>query len=287
MPNHISSLWSSPRRSARPVEGAIEFFARRASIALPLLLSATVSACGGEEDDSVTYDDDVQVLFAQRCTTCHHAGSLINVDIQNPFNPETGLVFANNTWAEEWPADYAPLNGRWTRNVVPGEPDSSFLMAKLTGDSDTIANNHGGEPMPLRIPPLTEEQLGLVETWITNGAQNDQYFTDNVQPIFGSEDSSQFFTGKCVFCHYEGSTSPGLDLTDPFGPNGLVGVEAVYRGDTVRVVPGDPGASFLMEKLRATVADAVVGAPMPYSFELLTERQIGTVRQWILEGALP
>jgi hypothetical protein len=288
MPNHISSLWSSPRRSARHVEGAIEFFARRASIALPLLVSVTVSACGGEEDDSVTYDDDVQVLFAQRCTTCHHAGSPINVDIQNPYNPETGLVFASNTWAEAWPADYAGLNGRYTENVVPGNPDSSFLMAKLTGDSDAIPNDHGGEPMPLRIPPLTEEQIGLVETWITNGAQNDAYFMANVQPIFGSEANDELFLGgKCVFCHYEDSASPGLDLTNPFGPNGLVQVAAVYRGDTVRVVPGDPDASFLMEKLRATEANAVHGAPMPYSFELLTERQIGTVRQWILEGALP
>lgn len=288
MPNHISSLWSSPRPSARHVEGAIEFFARRASIALPLLLSVTVSACGGEEDDSVTYDDDVQVLFAQRCTTCHHAGSPINVDIQNPFNPETGLVFSDNTWAEDFPADYAGLNGRYTRNVVPGNPDSSFLMAKLTGDSNDVPNGSGGDPMPLQIEPLSEAELGILETWITNGAQNDAYFTDNVKPIFGSEETPELFAnGKCVFCHYEGSDTPNLDLTDPFGPNGLVNVAAKYRGSSVRVVPGNPEESFLMRKVRATEADPVIGAPMPYSFGLLSERQIGTVRQWILEGAVP
>lgn len=288
MPNHFSSLWPSPRRSARPVEGAIEFFARTASIALPLLASVTVSACGGETDDSVTYDDDVQVLFAQRCTTCHHASSPINVDIQNPFTPETGLVYSNNTWAEEWPADYASLNGRYTRNVVPGDPDSSFLMAKLTDAYDQIPNNHGGEVMPLQIPRLTEAEVGVLETWITNGAQDDAYFADNVKPIFGSEENGGlFFNGKCVFCHYEGSGNPFLDLNDPFGPNGLVGVDSTRRGDAVRVVPFNPDESFLMLKVRATIPDSVVGAPMPYSFARLTDQQVDTVRQWIVEGALP
>jgi hypothetical protein len=254
-----------------------------------LLASVTVSACGGEEDDDgVTYDDDVQALFAQRCTDCHHAGSPINVDIQNPFNPETGLVNSNNTWAEEWPADYAGFNGRYTRNVVPGDPDSSFLMAKLTGDSDAVPGGHGGGAMPLQIAPLTEAEIGVLETWITNGAQNDTYFTENVQPIFGSEDESGlFFNGKCVFCHYEGSGNPGMNLNEPFGPNGLVNVPTTYRGSSVRVVPGDPEASFLIRKVRATEADPVIGAPMPYSYEPLTPRQIETVRLWIAEGARP
>ena len=286
MPNHFSSLWPSPRRSARPVEGAIQLCARTLSLALPLLASVTVSACGGEEDDGVTYDDDVQVLFAQRCTTCHHAGSPINVDIQNPFNPTTGLVNSNNTWAEQFPADYA--DGRYTRNVVAGEPENSFLMAKLTGEYDAIPNEHGGEAMPLQIDRLTEAEIGILEQWITDGANEDDFFEANVKPIFGSEDDSgAFFNGKCVFCHYEGSGSPNLDLENPFGPNGLVGVNSTRRGDAVRVVRGSPDESFLMLKVRATTPDSVVGAPMPYSFSLLTERQIDTVRQWIVEGARP
>jgi hypothetical protein len=250
----------------------------------------TVSACGGEEDDGVTYDDDVQVLFAQRCTTCHHAGSPINVDIQNPYTPVTGLVDSNNSWAEEWPDDYAALNGRYTRNVVPFEPDASFLMAKIADNLGEIANNHGGSVMPYQIPPLTPAEIGVLEQWIENGAQNDDFFRQNVRRIFGSEEegrSGVFFNGKCVFCHYEGSPSPGLDLNDPFGPNGLVGVRTTRRGDSVRVIPGNPDESFLMLKVRATQPDAIIGAPMPYSFALLNERQIETVRQWIVEGARP
>lgn len=248
----------------------------------------TVSACGGEEDDGVTYDD-VQVLFNQRCTTCHHAGSPINVDIQNPFNPETGLVFANNTWAEAWPAEYAAAfpDGRYTRNVVPGDPDSSFLMAKLTGE---LPIEHMGSAMPLKIDPLTEAELGALETWITNGAQDDAFFASDVRPIFGSEEDNGggiFFDGKCVFCHYEGSSNPGLNLNEPFGPNGLVNVPTTYRGSSIRVVPGNPEESFLMRKVRATEADPVIGAPMPYSFDELSPRQIDTVRQWIVEGARP
>lgn len=290
MPNHLSNLWSSPRRSARSNEGATKFFAPALPMALPLLACLTVSACGGEEDNGVTYDDDVRVLFAQRCTTCHHPGSPINVDIENPFNLDTGLVYANNTWAEEWPDDYATAypDGRYTKNVVPGDPDSSFLMAKLTDDLAGIPDNHGGSAMPLQVPVLTAPELAAVEQWITNGAQNDAFFTNNVKPIFGSEESGGlFFNGKCVFCHYEGSENPGLDLNDPFGPNGLVNVKTTYRGDYFRVVPGNPDESFLMLKVRAQQPDSVIGAPMPYSFALLTERQIDIVRQWIVEGARP
>lgn len=281
MPNHLLNLRSSPRRSARPIEGAIELFARSASAALPLLACLTVSACGEEEDTGVTYDDDIQVLFAQRCTTCHHPGSPINVDIQNPYTPVTGLVDSNNTWAAEHPDAMLP-----TRNVVPGDPDNSFVMHKLT--DDLPESGDGGSVMPLQVPRLTDQELATVEQWITNGAQNDTFFTNNVKPIFGSEENGGlFFNGKCVFCHYENSPNPGLDLTDPFGPKGLVNVKATYRGDYLRVVPGDPDASFLMLKVRAQQPDSVNGASMPYSFALLTERQIDTVRQWIVEGARP
>src|SRR6186713_1582426 len=104
MPSHYSGLRSSTRRSARLLEGAIERFVRAASMTLPLLASLTVAACGGEEDTGVTYEDDVEPIFFQRCTTCHHAGSPIKVDIENPYkidpNPDNpqGLVYSENSW---------------------------------------------------------------------------------------------------------------------------------------------------------------------------------------------
>jgi hypothetical protein len=282
MPSHFSSLWSSPRRASRLVEGTIELFARAASVSLPLLACLSAAACGGEEDDGVTYGDEVQGLFYRRCTTCHHPGSPINVDIENPFNPETGLVYTSNSWA----APNAYPGETDERNVVPGDPDSSFLMDKISGALPT--NGHGGGSMPMQVSALTPEEVGALEQWITNGALNDAFYTNNVRPIFGAEDDAGlFFSGKCVFCHYPNSPNPGLDLTEPFGPNGLVNVDATYRGDIKRVQPGNPEESLLMLKVRAERPESDIGAQMPYSFDLLTAGQIDTVRQWIVEGARP
>jgi hypothetical protein len=76
-------------------------------------------------------------------------------------------------------------------------------------------------------------------------------------------------------------------LSDPFGPEGLVNVKAIYRADMVRVLPRNPDESLLILKVRANRPDSDIGAQMPYSYAALTPGQLDTVRQWILEGALP
>jgi hypothetical protein len=283
MPNDFLSLWPSPRRSARLVEGTIELLSKLPLAALALVASTSLLGCGGEEDDGVTYDDDIKPIFNQRCTTCHRPVSPIQVDIQNPYAPEVGLVNAVNTWWEQNPENRDEL-GLDMMNVVPFDPDASFLMHKITGD---LPEEGAGAQMPAQIAPLTPDEVGVLETWVTDGALPGPYFDNNVQPIFGSEDASGFFNGKCVFCHYAGSPVPSLDLTDVFGPNGLVDVDATYRGRMKRVLPGDPENSLMILKVRAERADSDIGAQMPYSFDALSSNQVETVRQWILEGARP
>lgn len=281
MPNDYLSLWPSPRRSARFFEGTAKLFDRARWAACVVLSSVAVPGCGGESDTSITYGDDIQPLFDQRCSTCHHPSSPIGVDIQNPFAPERGLVNAVNSWYVE-----DPTGGLPDQNVVPFEPENSFLMNKLTGDLPV--NGKGGEAMPAQIPAVTPEEVAVLEQWVTDGALPGTYFEDNVRPIFGRQDGRplEFYSGKCIFCHYANSPNP-LDLSDPFGPNGLVNVDASYRGNMVRVLPGSPEDSLLILKVRAVRPDSDIGAQMPYSFNPLTTDQVATVRQWILEGAKP
>lgn len=290
MPNDFSSLWSSPRRSAplfslrgRPslrsgFEETHELSARALRAAVAVLTCIALPSCGGEEDTSVTYSDDVRPIFNQRCTTCHYSSSPIGVDIQNPFSAERGLVNAKNSWFLE--------NGLTDENnVTPFDPDASFLLDKLTGNLP--ADNKGGSPMPFQVPPLDEQEVGILEQWVTDGANDDDFYRRNVRPIFGSEDSpSEFYGGRCIFCHYSGSPNP-LNLTDPFARDGLVNVPARYRGDMVRVLPGNPEESLLILKVRAERPEGDIGAQMPYSYPELTTRQIDVVRQWIVEGARP
>jgi hypothetical protein len=202
------------------------------------------------------------------------------VDIQNPFAPERGLVNSPNSWYVENPAGGLP-----PRNVVPFDPENSFLINKLT--DDLPVNGSGGSPMPAQIAPLTPEEVAILEQWVTEGAQNNPYFENTVRPIFGREDAGPraFYGGKCIFCHYTGSPNP-LDLSNPFGSDGLL-VGASYRANMMRVEPGSPEDSLLILKVRAVRPDSDIGAQMPYSFNRLTTAQVDTVRQWILEGARP
>jgi hypothetical protein len=239
----------------------------------------TLPSCG-EEDDGVTYNDDVRPIFERRgCTVCHRPGSPIGVDIQDPFNPVTGLVNARNTWND--PAAYPGETPEF--NVVAGDPDNSFLMQKIQGEAFLPANKHGGEPMPLQIPALMESEVNTLRSWVERGAPNDPTFEAEIRPIFGREET---LAGSCIYCHYAGTPNEP-DLTSPFGPKGLINVEARYRADMVRVLPGSPDDSLMIWKVSIERADSEYGAPMPYSYSALTASQIETVRQWILEGARP
>ena len=62
------------------------------------------------------------------------------------------------------PSNFAALQAGLVR-VKPGDPDGSFLVAKVSGP--TAAE---GSVMPLGKPPLTAAQIQLIRDWITAGA---------------------------------------------------------------------------------------------------------------------
>ncbi len=274
MYNEILSLWPvSPRACLKAVAGLLR--SRRVPGMLAAASCLILPSCG-EEDDGVTYNDDVRPIFDRRgCTVCHRPGSPIGVDIQDPFNPVTGLVNTRNSWNADHPGETPEFN------VVAGDPDNSFLMQKISGD--VPVNGIGGEPMPLQIPSLTEGEVNTLRSWVERGALNDPAFDAEIRPIFGQEDT---LAGSCIYCHYQGTPNEP-DLTNPFGPKGLINVEARYRADMVRVLPGSPDDSLMIWKVSIERADSEYGAPMPYSYNALTASQVDTVRRWILEGARP
>ena len=52
-------------------------------------------------------------------------------------------------------------------DIVPGSPDTSYLIKKLG------PNPPMGVQMPDALPPLSSDQINLIRTWILEGAQND------------------------------------------------------------------------------------------------------------------
>jgi mono/diheme cytochrome c family protein len=95
---------------------------------------------------------------------------------------------------------------------------------------------------------------------------------------------ANIFTPICSVCHVGGAAPEGLrlDATDSF--NLLVGVPSTEVPSLMRVKPGDPDNSYIIQKLEG---HAAVGAQMPLGGPYLSTDTIGFVRQWIANGAPP
>ncbi len=270
----------------------------RSRSSAPVLLALLLAACA-EEDDGVTFEDDLRPLFEDRCVFCHQPGAPFGpetgagMDVANPF-AEEGLVNAPNIWAGPHPE----LPGQL---VVPGDPEASFVIHKISDPALGYLPETGiaGAFMPYQIPAMTAGEVALVEQWVSEGAQDDSFFRCQVwywmmpTRALAAECGIRYRPGepgKCDTCHFAGTHNPP-DLADPFGPQGVVGVRAAYRADMLRVEPGSPETSLLVQKLRASaegnLPSSEYGTPMPRPVLPLSEEQVALVRQWIEEGAKP
>jgi len=94
---------------------------------------------------------------------------------------------------------------------------------------------------------------------------------------------ANIFTPICTACHIGAAAPQGLRLDAANSYGLLVGVASSEQPGTVRVDPGDPDGSYLIQKLEGTAA---VGNRMPLNQAPLTQAQIDVIRQWITDGAL-
>ena len=311
-------------------QGPLEVVASRPPLPHPatfvrLLALALALGCGGEEPfHGVAYGTDILPLFNRRCTTCHRPGGPSGVDIRDPYSteppPNVGLAKAMAQWKVRDPAVSIPQY-----DVKPGEPDNSFLIYKVSDPDlgllpadpdgpDGPAVPPAGSHMPLQVPPLTADEVALLEDWVSAGAPNGDFmdrgdritpqarppqlrnFERDVQPLFGVEQELNHVNGvchpgqgtcaHCVYCHYQGTPNPP-NLSDPFGPDGIVNVCWTLRPDLKRVAPGDPEQSLLIWKVRPNSSVADYGSRMPYSYRALSDEEVALVRQWIQDGAHP
>jgi hypothetical protein len=101
-------------------------------------------------------------------------------------------------------------------------------------------------------------------------------FKNTVQPIL---------TSNCVVCHQGGSPPGGLSLEPSVAYGSLVNKPS-SESPEMRVSPGAPDKSYLVNKLEGTQNQAGgSGAQMPYGASPLPGSQIDLVKQWISAGA--
>lgn len=143
-------------------------------LAVALAVAIGAAACGSEIDaggdrvdagsqgDPLEVGDEVEAgsldelhrdIVARRCSgqpgLCHNG----------QFEPNLSTPALFYEYAVRRPALERPDRMR----VVPGEPDTSFLVDKLR-------NREVSTQMPLGAEPLAEEEIALIEDWIRDGA---------------------------------------------------------------------------------------------------------------------
>ncbi|MEZ4388155.1 MAG: hypothetical protein R3D98_11365 [Candidatus Krumholzibacteriia bacterium] len=129
-----------------------------------LLLLVLFTACGDLGDDPVAPDDgpsqpppatvsfatDIQPVFDARCVDCHGLGGFAGLDLRPGLSlPDLVGITATESALVR---------------VAPGDPDNSWLYLKIAGQQNV------GDRMPLGGDPLPADTIGLVRTWIAEGA---------------------------------------------------------------------------------------------------------------------
>ncbi len=134
--------------------------------------------------------------------------------------------------------------------------------------------------IPRWLPPLSVA-AACVLGW--TGAFRGQ----TAAPPTLAKDVQPIFDGNCIKCHGPKEQRAHLDLSAGKSFAMIVGVPSVQVDTLVRVKPGDPENSYLMQKIRHTAAQ---GRGMPRGFfgsSWLSDREIETIRAWIANGAKP
>lgn len=95
----------------------------------------------------------VQPIFEETCAATCHSSSAWQLDLRQPYAATVDVASVQ-----------APLFDL----VDPGDPDRSYLVAKLRGEQTTLGGM--GNTMP-SAGNLAEAERALIEQWVRDGAQ--------------------------------------------------------------------------------------------------------------------
>ena len=116
--------------------------------------------------------------------------------------------------------------------------------------------------------------------------------TPNLEPTFASLQKEVFenpdIAGRvaCIGCHTNTGRVPAglLNLNHDAAYDSLVSVASRLKPGAIRVVPGDPENSYIVQKVEGR--SGIVGLRMPFSGPpFLSDGQILILKRWIEVGA--
>ncbi|GEM_PF-3225954 len=116
---------------------------------MPIPTPATATVPG------VSFVKDIQTVFSGKCTACHNNSSRLGGLSLEPGSAYNNLVNAKS--------NESALN-----RVTAGSPDKSYLLNKVLGTQGQAGGS--GLQMPSAGPRLPQDQINLIQQWISEGA---------------------------------------------------------------------------------------------------------------------
>lgn len=235
---------------------------RTPTVALATLCLALLANSASVDAQTQPTYADIAPIFADNCVGCHGgADAVLGLRLDSPDGIRRG-------------SENGPV-------AVPGKPGESELVRRIRGQSEPR--------MPLTGPPfLDDRQIALIETWIAAGMPEGTPAAPQAGapprrlPMPGEPvawgDIAPILLKRCVKCH----TDRGLMRGGP--PEGLrLGTlgSVLAGGERVVVIPGNPGASELVRRIRGTSRPRMPLDGPPF----LTAEEIRLITDWIAWGA--
>lgn len=221
-------------------------FVMTAFIVMPRLTVAEEPASAGPTDQApaVKFETDIRPVLENRCLGCHCEKE-----------------------------QRANLDLRTLEAMRQGG-DSGVPVVGASAAESLLFEHVVDELMP-PDEPLPSDEIELLRQWLDSGAAMDAASAS--RPTVIEHDVVAIFHHRCVVCHGAAEQKAGLDLRSREGM--LAGGKSGPA-----IVPGDPEASLLIEKI---VSEAMppVGQQRPKAVRPVTEEELQTIRQWIALGA--
>lgn len=142
-------------------------------------------------------------------------------------------------------------DGEVLRDGLPDTDGNGVVEPSVAGHAPLLSDfvQHGPEPSPGSLGPIT--------------------WSAHVLPLFRV---------RCAGCHVDGASLGSYRVDTP-----SLAATPGDSGTVTMIVPGDPSASFLVEKLSRRTPS--IGEQMPQRAPPLADHELAIVRAWIEDGA--
>ncbi len=176
------------------------------------------------ESEAVTLVADVQPILNDRCVNCHSPGG---------FAQTRGIPwdFTADSAFDDLVDRVSSQDAGFTL-VVPGEPNSSLMFLKINSEFPPV-----GGMMPPGGPPLTDEQIQLIRSWVEQGAVKGG--EDDTSGGSADDGEILYSASNCSACHCP-DASGGCALSAP----AVVGATAEHLDAHLRGGESHAGGTF-------------------------------------------